>query len=105
MVKNNQDIERYLMVRQAHSPCWSPQGRQIAFIADRSGLDQVWTIQLDSAALEQKTTFSERVGSIAWSPDGQHLLITVDAGGNEHDQLYVVSAQGDYSRALTDEPT
>jgi dipeptidyl aminopeptidase/acylaminoacyl peptidase len=104
MVKNNQDVERYLTVRQAHSPCWSPDGRQIAFIADSSGLDQVWTVQLDSAALEEKTAFSERVGSVAWSPDGQYLLITLDAGGNEHDQLYLISLQGGSPRALTDEP-
>lgn len=104
MVKNNQDVERYLTVRQAHSPCWPPDGRQIAFIADSSGLDQVWTVQLDSVVLEQKTAFSERVGSVVWSPDGQHLLVTVDAGGNEHDQLYLIPLQGGSPRALTDEP-
>ncbi|MCA1597936.1 MAG: hypothetical protein LC769_02750, partial [Chloroflexi bacterium] len=39
---------------------------------------------------QQVTRFDERVGVVSWSPAGDHLLATVDAGGNEHDQLYLV---------------
>ncbi|HEV7127731.1 MAG TPA: S9 family peptidase [Ktedonobacterales bacterium] len=102
---SNDDLPRYLNVRRAHAPAWSPDGARLAFVADTSGLDQAWTIALDcDSAPVQLTHFDERVGEVSWSPDGASLLVSVDAGGNEHDQLYLVPAGGGTPRALTSEP-
>ena len=98
----------YLNVRRAHGPSWSPDGTRLAFVADTSGLDQAWIISVPTDGLptdepRQATHFGERVGVVAWSPLGDHLLVTVDAGGNEHDQLYLVPL-GDGADGTAGEP-
>jgi dipeptidyl aminopeptidase/acylaminoacyl peptidase len=100
----DESLLRYLSVRRGHGPAWSPDGKQIAFVADNSGLDQAWVIPADGGEARRVTDFGDRVGEVAWSPDGALLLVTVDAGGNEHDQLYLVPADGGEPRALTAEP-
>jgi len=65
------------------------------------------TAEAPSGETRQVTFFDERVGLVAWSPAGDDLLVTVDAGGNEHDQLYLVPVAGvsrGEPRALTAEP-
>lgn len=102
--QHNPLLQRYLDVRRAHGPAWSPDGARLAFVADTSGLDQVWVMPAEGGPETQLTHFGERVGEVAWSPDGTWLLVTVDAGGDEHDQLYLVPATGGEPRALTSEP-
>ena len=104
MSTNQGNIEHYLEVQRAHGPAWSPDGTQIAFVADISGLDQAWLLTLGEPEPRQLTHFPDRVGQLAWSPTGEYLLVTVDAGGNEHDQLYLLTVNGDEPRALTQAP-
>ena len=56
-------------------PHWSPDGRRIAFVSDRSGVYEVWTINADGTDLKQ-VTFTGKSGTSfpIWSPDGQRLL-------------------------------
>jgi dipeptidyl aminopeptidase/acylaminoacyl peptidase len=113
-MNNNTDaLLPYLNVRRAHGPSWSPDGTRVAFVADTSGLDQAWIVSVPAGDIpisepQQVTRFDERVGVVSWSPAGDHLLVTVDAGGNEHDQLYLVPLGADGAvgepRALTAEP-
>nr|MBA2678227.1 S9 family peptidase [Ktedonobacteraceae bacterium] len=104
MSREQGNIERYLQVQRAHGPAWSPDSTQIAFVADTSGLDQAWLRTLGEPEPRQLTDFPDRVGQVAWSPAGEYLLVTVDAGGNEHDQLYVLSVKSEEIRALTQAP-
>jgi dipeptidyl aminopeptidase/acylaminoacyl peptidase len=102
--ERDEALLRYIRVRRAHGPDWSPDGARLAYVADSSGLDQAWTCAADGSDARQLTTFAERVGLVKWSPGGDRLLVTVDAGGNEHDQLYLVPAAGGEPTALTAEP-
>ncbi len=36
-------------------PAWSPDGSQVAFVSDRSGTSEIWTINLDGTHLRQLT--------------------------------------------------
>ncbi len=56
------NIERYLQVQRAHGPAWSPDSKQIAFVADISGLDQAWLRTIDNPTPRQLTHFPDRVG-------------------------------------------
>lgn len=98
------NVSAYLTVPRAHGPAWSPDGTTLAFISDLTGIDQVWLLATEGGEPRQLTNFPDRVGLVAWSPDGEQLIVTVDAGGNEHDQLYLLSKDGKEQVALTQEP-
>src|SRR5689334_4005888 len=104
MLNHSIDILQYILVRRAHGPSWSHDASQLAFVADTGGLDQAWLLDMQTHEQRQFTHFSERVGLVAWSPRDQQLIVTVDAGGNEHDQLFLVQFPSGEVRALTSAP-
>jgi Tol biopolymer transport system component len=58
-------------------PCWSPDGRRIAFYANHGGGYDIWLISPDGGALERLTWMSARAGYYpVWSPDGKRLAYT-----------------------------
>lgn len=57
-------------------PRFSPDGRRIAFVSDRDGLNNIWTIALDGSDPRQVTRERERdVNSPEWSVDGEHIYV------------------------------
>ncbi|HEY0755318.1 MAG TPA: S9 family peptidase [Ktedonobacteraceae bacterium] len=98
------NVSAYLTVPRAHGPAWSLDGTSLAFLCDASGIDQVWLLPAAGGEARQLTHFPDRVGMLAWSPTGTYLVATVDAGGNEHDQLFLLSIDGAEPEALTQAP-
>jgi dipeptidyl aminopeptidase/acylaminoacyl peptidase len=80
----------------------SPDGARIAFVADLTGIPQVWTAPVAGGAPTQITTLDDQVGGVFWSPVGDTLAFTVAPGGGMNEQIYVVSAAGGEPRRLTD---
>lgn len=57
-------------------PRFSPDGSRIAFISDRSGLNNIWLVNPDGSDPTQVSKESSRdVNSPAWSPDGQYIFV------------------------------
>ena len=55
-------------------PRFSPDGKRIAFISDRAGGDNVWTMKTDGTDLQQVTDESFRLlNNPTWSPDGRFI--------------------------------
>lgn len=62
------------------SPAWSPDGAQIAFLSDRSGVKQVFLLPLDGGEARQLTNLRGGVdGPLAWSPDGKMIAFSASA--------------------------
>ena len=62
------------------SPTWSPDGAQIAFLSDRSGLKQVFLLPIDGGEARQLTDLPQGVdGPPVWSPDGESIAFTAPA--------------------------
>ena len=56
-------------------PRFSPDGKSIVFTSDRSGSENVWTMELESEETKQITkSNNEWVQSAEWSPDGQYIV-------------------------------
>ncbi|MEQ9404849.1 MAG: amidohydrolase family protein [Cyclobacteriaceae bacterium] len=60
-------------------PRFSPDGRSLAFTSDKSGAENIWTLDLtdDEAEPKQITKDSDKYYQAAeWSPDGDYLIVS-----------------------------
>jgi Tol biopolymer transport system component/imidazolonepropionase-like amidohydrolase len=63
-------------------PTWSPDGKTIAFLSDRTGVENLWIANADGSdpravSKDQKTNDRPQIMvSPAWTPDGQYLVVS-----------------------------
>ena len=98
------EFARYLKIRAAYGPTWSPDGRRIAFLTDITGVSQAWEMPAEGGWPEQLTFYEERVSGVHYSPTENRLLFSMDAGGNERSQLFLLEYSAGEERDLTREP-
>jgi dipeptidyl aminopeptidase/acylaminoacyl peptidase len=55
------------------SPRWSPDGKQLAFLSNRSEEQQLYVMRADSGEASALTKGKRSVQSFAWSPDGKQI--------------------------------
>ena len=77
-------------------PVWSPDGREIVFILDDSGLENdIYTIRPDGSHLRALTATPTDEESPDWSPDGQRIAFHTDtAMPGEQWDIYVMRRDG-----------
>ncbi len=95
-------FSRYLRIRGASGTGWSPDGRRVLFLTDITGVSQVWEVPVMGGWPEQLTFYEERVAGASYSPVEDKVLFSIDAGGNEKMQLYLLG--GGEERNLTGDP-
>jgi tricorn protease len=64
------------MASRSTEPRWSPDGKYVAFVSDRSGRDEVWIADPDGSAPKKITELDNEKGAVVWSPDSKELLYT-----------------------------
>ncbi len=102
--RQNSPTKLISSTRQEHSPQFSPDGKKIVFVSDRSGSDEIWVCDSDGSHPTQLTFFDGTVnGTPRWSPDGQQLVFDARLEGNAN--IYVMSVEGGKPRPLTLEPS
>ena len=79
---------------------WSPDGRTIAFISDRTGEEQVYLIDQDGSGDAEALTddFRGQLNAPAWSPDGKHLAVSDKDG-----KLWVIDVETGSKKEIADE--
>jgi dipeptidyl aminopeptidase/acylaminoacyl peptidase len=60
------------------SPVWSPDGRRIAFLSNRSGSTQIHVMWADTREVLQLTRVERDPGGLRWSPDGRSIAFTMN---------------------------
>ncbi|NQZ87336.1 MAG: PD40 domain-containing protein [Colwellia sp.] len=76
--KNSMPVDLISSTRKDHQPRVSPDGKKLAFVADRSGTDQLWIADIDGKEQRQLTHLPQvAINDISWSPDGKNLLLMV----------------------------
>jgi len=88
------NIQRYMNIRWASRPTFSPDGSQLAFLTNITGTAQIWRISAEGGWPDQLTFFDDRVSFVQWSPTDELLVFGKDVGGNERTQLYVMPSDG-----------
>lgn len=69
--------ERLTQPGSASAPAWSPDGRYLAFLSDRSGKPQVWMLPASGGEAFRVTDVKQGVDAFEWSPDGARLALVV----------------------------
>ena len=102
----NYSIERYLNIRSAGSPAFSPDGKRIAFLTNITGTSQIWFVDANGGYPEQITSFDDNISFVEWLPDKKGLIFGKAVGGNENTQFFWLSKDGAEIKQLTaDEKT
>jgi Tol biopolymer transport system component/DNA-binding winged helix-turn-helix (wHTH) protein len=83
-------------------PRYSPDGKSIAFISNRSGAMEIWRSKADGTAATQATSLRGEAGSPNWSPDGAEIAFDCRLEGNV--DVYVSSVADGKIRRLTTDP-
>jgi serine/threonine protein kinase/Tol biopolymer transport system component len=60
---------------------------QIAFASDRTGVPEIWIVNVDGSNLQQITDIPEGACQPAWSPDGTRLVYISPCAKNQPDYL------------------
>ncbi|PRY05710.1 imidazolonepropionase-like amidohydrolase [Pontibacter ummariensis] len=81
---------------------FSPDGKSIVFISDRSGSDNVWTMDLATKKPKQisKST-NENYQSAEWTPDGEYLIASK---GRRNLKLHLYHKDGGSGAQLISKP-
>lgn len=109
MATEKYSFERYLNVRTAYGPSFSPDGNSLSFLTDITGVAEVWNVSINIRAStppwpSQLTFRGERVAGVSYSPTADTMLVSADIGGSELTQLYLLSGDGASFTALTQQP-
>jgi TolB protein len=73
---------------------WSPDGREIVFMHDNSGLENdIYTIRPDGSHLRALTATSTDEEAPDWSPDGKRIVFHGNANDDQFD-LYMIRRDG-----------
>ncbi|MDZ5470241.1 S9 family peptidase [Bacillus sp. 31A1R] len=66
-----------------HSPRWSPDGSQIAFVSNRTGKNQIYILQKDGGEARQVTNSTNGASNPVWSPDGSKIAFSTSLKSDE----------------------
>jgi Tol biopolymer transport system component/imidazolonepropionase-like amidohydrolase len=62
------------------APVWSPDGKEVAYLSDRSGSFSIYIRNLDTNEDRFLTKVGGSIAGLAWSPDGQRLAYSASYG-------------------------
>lgn len=71
---------------------WSPDGSRLAFVSDRGGQWDIWTMNPDGSDVRQLTNTGSRELHPRWSPDGTRLAFRTFSSSGSY--IWTVNADG-----------
>ncbi|MFN5021231.1 MAG: amidohydrolase, partial [bacterium] len=83
-------------------PRYSPDGKKILFVSDKSGAENLWFIDTEKKDTVQLTKeINQNFPSADWTPDGKYIVY---AKGRRVNKLYMIHKDGGSGTQLIDEP-
>ena len=86
--------------KSERSPQWSPDGKTLAFLSNRSGRTQVWLLPASGGDPKPLTARKNGVTAYRWSPDGRRIayLAKADDAPDPDNGPQLADAPGDLAR-------
>lgn len=81
-------------------PSWSPDGRRLAFVSDRTGAGEIFVVDADATNLVDLTNHPATDAYPDWSPDGSRIVFASDRDRSE--EIYLMNPDGTNLVRLTD---
>ncbi len=107
------DLRTYDLISKKHNwisdsfratwPDWSPDGKQIIFVAHKNSTSNLYLIEPNGSKLKQLTNYQDDIQIISpsWSPDGSQIAFgKADADGNM--DIFVLNIDSKVETRLTD---
>lgn len=83
-------------------PRYSPDGKKILFVSDKSGAENLWYIDTEKKDTIQLTKeLNQNFPSADWTPDGNYIVY---AKGRRINKLHIIHKDGGAGTQLIDEP-
>ena len=94
--------ELRLLIVDAWTPSWSPDGKKIAFTLEHPrGHWSIHVAKIDGTGDVRLTDEGVDSGSPAWSPDGKRIAFDKFTGVEGRQQVFVMNADGSNVRPIT----
>jgi len=98
-------LRRYLSIKSAYSPEFSPEGERVAYLSDVTGVPQVWMTSVSPDWVPQQLTVEdERVSFLSYAAKSERIVFGIDKGGSERFQMHLLEGAGESVTRLTNEP-
>jgi len=81
----------FIGIGSVKSPAVSPDGQWLAYLSDATGFHQIWIRPFAGGQARQLTEMPEPIGAFAFNPKGPQILFTMDCGGDERHQLWLLT--------------
>ena len=92
LLAQNSDLETSVTmmtkISSCNSPSFSPDGKQIAFVSNMTGIPQIWTISANGGWPNLVTALDDQIQSVLWSPVSDWLAFSLAPGGGMNQQIY-----------------
>ncbi len=97
-----QRVARYQNIRGATFRGWTLDGESIYISTRFSEVSQLHRVDMPLGARNQLTFFKEPVGQAVRRPQSTSIAITMDEGGNEFAQIFLVNTKNGITKLLSD---
>lgn len=93
-------LKKYYTALENRSGVWL-HNDEIAYLSDKSGVIQVWKMNIHERKPRQLTFFNERIWRLEAAANHRDILFTTDLGGNEQEQLFLLKEGAAEAEDLT----
>lgn len=96
--------DRITTSARAHSPDWSHDGKNLVFIVNNDGTENLSRVNLETKKVEAITNFQngEQLSHPRWSPDGRQIVFS--SAKNNGQDLYLLEVGSNKVTPLLDDP-
>lgn len=84
-------LPRLYSSREIGATGWSPDGKNVVFVANISGRNNLWLVPAEGGWPSQLTVSEQRQTHPSWSPNGKWIAYQSDYDGDEQWDIFLVS--------------